>query len=138
MKLYTYSANSNADPALIQAVQYVGNLWTTELAEGNVQPIVDSYGEEFKCYVPNLGLLDNRQAVAAGWQQGVDEGLRWVTIESLEIVSEGSFGYETGTYSILNDQEMAIEKGHYLILWRLENGQWKWHRHIWNSHFKAS
>ena len=132
MKLYTYNANSNADPALIQAVQYVGNLWTSELAEGNVQPIVDSYGEGFKCYVPNLGVLDNKQTVAAGWQQAVSDGVRQIAIESLEIVSEGLFGYETGTYSILNAQETAIESGHYLIVWRLENGEWKWHRHMWN------
>ena len=136
MKLYTYSANSNADPALTRAVQYIGNLWTSELAEGNVQPIVDSFGEGFKCYVPNVGIQDNKQAAAA-WQQGVDDGLRQITIETLEIVSEGSLGYETGAYSILNDQETASESGHYLFVWRLENGEWKWHRQMWNYHFKA-
>jgi len=137
MQLYTYSAISKADLTLIQTTQQIGQLWTTELTKGNIRPIVDSYGEGFQCYVPHAGLLDNKQAVAAAWQQAVDSGLRHVAIEALDVTSEGGLGYEVGTYIILNDQGAATENGHYLLIWRLENGQWKWHRHMWNYHFRA-
>lgn len=137
MNHYTFQSASAADPALIRTTQQLGQLWTSELAKGNVQPIVDAYGRDFKCYVPNGGMLDNKQIVAAAWQQAVNDGLRQVKIEALEVISEGPLGYETGTYAILNEQGAATENGHYLLVWRLESGEWKWHRHIWNYHFRA-
>lgn len=137
MQHYTYKANSNADPALIRMSQQIGNLWTSELTKGNVQPIVDAYSEDLKCYVPHAGLIDSKQAVAIAWQQAVDSGLRRIAIEVLEVVSEGALGYENGTYAILDEQGATRESGHYLLVWRLEAGQWKWHRHMWNYHFRA-
>lgn len=137
MQLYTYKATSNADPALIQTSQQLGERWTSELTQGQIQTIIDSYGEGFQCCVPNIGLLDSQQAVAAVWQEAVDRGLRYVAIEVLNLASEGSLGYEIGTYAILTDEGAARENGHYLLVWRLENGVWKWHRHIWNYHARV-
>jgi len=83
-------------------------------------------------------LLAGKQAITAGWQQAIKDGLRHVVIETHEVAQDGSLGYETGIYSLLNNQGAVTESGHYLIVWQQEDRQWQWHRHIWNHQFKAA
>jgi hypothetical protein len=82
--------------------------------------------------------VSGKAAIQAAYQGATDSGLRRVTLQTLESVQDGSLAYETGSYSILNDQGAATESGHFLMVWRQEAGQWKWHRHIWNYHFKSA
>jgi ketosteroid isomerase-like protein len=138
MERYTYKATSSADASLIEAVQQVGNRWTAGLAQGDVQPIAVAYGKNARAYVPASGLLDGKEAIVAGWRQAIKDGLRHVAIETHEVAQDGALGYETGIYAILDQQGAVTERGHYLIIWRQENGHWQWHRHIWNYQFKVA
>lgn len=138
MERYLYKATSDADSSLIQAVQQIGNRWTAGLAEGAVRPIAAAYGKDARAYVPASGLIEGKDAIAAGWQQAINDGLRHVVVETHEVAQDGSLGYETGIYSILDKQGAVTESGHYLIVWRQEDGHWQWHRHIWNYQFRAA
>ncbi len=138
MERYLYKATSDADTSLIQAVQQVGNSWTAGLAEGDVRPIAAAYGKHARAYVPTSGLIAGRDAIEAGWQQAINNGLRHVLVETHEVAQDGALGYETGTYVLLDQQGAVTERGHYLIVWRQEEGRWQWHRHIWNYQFRAS
>lgn len=136
MKAYVYQANSHADASLLQAVQQAGeSCWAQGLSNGDVQPLVAAYSPQAKAYVPNHGLIEGLPMIEGAWQQAINDGLRHVAIETQEVTQDGVHGYEIGTYSILNKQGEATESGHYLIIWRLENGDWKWYRHFWNYYF---
>lgn len=138
MERYTYKATSSADASLIQAVQQIGNSWTAGLAQGDVQPIAAAYSKDARAYAPASGLLAGKETITAGWQQAIKDGLRHVVIETHEVAQDGALGYETGIYSLLNHQGAVTESGHYLIVWQQEDGQWQWHRHIWNHQVRAA
>lgn len=137
MKNYAQVVIGQVDPALVQAAQQANHDLIDGLAAGDAARIAVLYGAEAQAFVQNAGLLTGHATFLAAWQGGIDQGVRRVTVEPAELVQAGSFGYETGSYAILNQQDAPLEQGHYLLIWRQEAGQWKWHRHIWNYHFQA-
>ena len=129
------TTNTN-DPTFAQTIQSVNQSWIDALVRGNAADAAAVYSTDAQGFVPHLGLVDGRSAIQAAYQGAVDRGLRHVTLKTLELVPAGSLAYETGAYAILNDQGAPTESGHYLVIWRQEADGWRWHRHMWNYHFK--
>ena len=40
---------------------------------------------------------------------------------------------EVGSYSMTDKSGKEIDKGKYIVLWKMEDGKWKLHRDIFNS-----
>lgn len=138
MQPYLYKANSNADAGLIQTVQQAGeSCWAKALPDGDARPIAAMYGEQGKAFVPMGRAVEGKEALQSAWQEGLDNGVRRVAIETHEVEQDGALGYESGSYAILDPQGAVFESGSYVIVWRHESGAWKWHRHIWTPHVKA-
>jgi ketosteroid isomerase-like protein len=66
--------------------------------------------------------------------QGVfDKGVASVLLTTLEVVGQGRYATEVGSYVLKDKAGMEIDHGKYMELWRLEKGVWKLHRDIFNS-----
>jgi len=40
---------------------------------------------------------------------------------------------EVGSYSMTDKKGKEIDKGKYIVLWKMEDGKWKIHRDVFNS-----
>jgi ketosteroid isomerase-like protein len=64
-------------------------------------------------------------------------GIREVPVESMDALSSGSLGYETGSFVLTvngPDGEAVIDRGRYIELLRLQpDGKWLSTHGIWNA-----
>ncbi len=65
-------------------------------------------------------------------------GMRQMGIENLklqvtEIIGSSELVSEEGTYELLTNEGASMEKGKYIVTWKMEDGVWKKYRDIFNS-----
>jgi len=82
---------------------------------------------------PQSGPVDGRPAIAAFWQAVIDMGITAVTLETVEVFDHGDSAYEVGRYSLAAAGGEPVDHGKYVVIWRLEAGDWKIHRDIWST-----
>jgi ketosteroid isomerase-like protein len=66
-----------------------------------------------------------------------DQGAASFALTTLEVVGQGRYATEVGSYVIKDKADKDIDHGKYMELWRLEKGVWKLHRDIFNSSVAA-
>jgi ketosteroid isomerase-like protein len=56
-----------------------------------------------------------------------------ITLTAGEVSGTEDMVNEVGVYSMTDKDGKEIDKGKYIVLWKMEDGKWKLHRDIWNS-----
>jgi ketosteroid isomerase-like protein len=79
-----------------------------------------------------------REAIEDYWRGAIElGGVRDVSVETMDALSSGSLGYETGSFVLTvngSDGEAVIDRGRYVKLLRLEfDGRWLSTHEIWNA-----
>ena len=64
-------------------------------------------------------------------------GVGSVDLQTSEVEAAEEFAYEVGTYSLRGEDGSEIDDGKYIVIWRVEDGEWKLHRDIFNSNRPA-
>lgn len=82
---------------------------------------------------PQSGVVEGHAAIAAFWQAVFGMGITALTLETLEVVDHGDSAHEVGRYSLSAASGPPLDHGKYVVIWRLEGGEWKLHRDIWNT-----
>jgi hypothetical protein len=62
----------------------------------------------------------------------MDMGITGVTLETVSLETIDAMAIEVGNYTLMAGSGV-VDKGKYLVIWRLEAGQWKLYRDIWNT-----
>lgn len=96
------------------------------------------YTEDAVLMPPGEPLVRGRKAIEEYWRAAVDSGgVRDVSVETMDALSSGSLGYETGSFVLTAngpDGEAVIDKGRYIELLRREpDGRWLSTHGIWNA-----
>jgi uncharacterized protein (TIGR02246 family) len=93
-----------------------------------------------RCYTPDGQVLppqsepvDGRPGIEAFWQAVMGMGIVSVTLETVELFDHGDSACEIGRYSLAVAGGQSVDHGKYVVVWRLEDGEWKLHRDIWNT-----
>lgn len=60
-------------------------------------------------------------------------GFKAATLETVELDIQGNTAIKVGKYTLQGEGGQILDKGKYLVVWKQEDGQGKWHRDIWNS-----
>ena len=87
---------------------------------------------------PGEPLVRGREAIEEYWRGAIElGGIRDVSVETMDALSSGSLGYETGSFVLTvngPDGEAVIDKGRYVELLRREpDGRWLSTHGIWNA-----
>jgi len=96
------------------------------------------YTEDAVLIPPGEPIVRGREAIEEYWRGALESGgVRDVSVETMDALSSGSLGYETGSYVLTvdgPDGEAVIDKGRYIELLRHEpDGQWRSTHGIWNA-----
>jgi len=102
-------------------------------SRGDAATIAAAYTERGQILPPNSDVIEGRQGIQTFWQGVMKLGLKGVTLETVEVEGHGSAASEVGKYTLRDAGGQVVDTGKYVVLWKLEAGQWKLHRDIWNS-----
>jgi len=96
------------------------------------------YTEDAVLIPPGEALVRGRAAIEEYWEGAIESGgVREVSVETMDALSSGLLGYETGSFVLTvngPDGEAVIDRGRYIELLRREpDGQWLSTHGIWNA-----
>jgi uncharacterized protein (TIGR02246 family) len=104
---------------------------------GDAAAIAANYTEDGKMLPPDATEVAGRAAIQQFWQSWLDDGLKNLTLEAIEVEAEGDLAYEVGNFSIeapAENDAMATATGNYLVVWKRASGDdWQLHVDTWND-----
>lgn len=95
------------------------------------------YSADGQALPPNGSIVSDRGALQNFWQAVMDMGIKSVKLETLELEPCGDMAYEVGQATLMGGDGGVIDVAKFVVVWKQEDGQWKWHRDIWNSNTPA-
>ena len=67
------------------------------------------------------------------WGGFINAGIAAIELNTTEVWGDENYITEYGTFVLKAKDSTQLDKGKYLVLWKKENGKWKFHRDISNS-----
>ena len=104
---------------------------------GDAAAIAGFYSEDAKMLPPDATEAAGRDAIQKVWQSWIDDGLKDLTLEAVDVEADGDHAYEIGKFSMqvpAENNTMATATGNYLMVWkRAADGSWQQHIDTWND-----
>ena len=102
-------------------------------SRGDAAGLAATYTSNGQALPSNSDIIEGRTALQGFWEAVLDMGIKSATLETVELDIQGNTAIEIGKYTMQGSGGQILDKGKYLVVWKQEDGQWKWHRDIWNS-----
>jgi hypothetical protein len=67
----------------------------------------------------------------------MDAGIKAIKLETLEVENHGDMASEVGRFTLLDQGNQILDRGKFIVIWKLVAGKWKLHRDIINSSLAA-
>ncbi|HWC97594.1 MAG TPA: nuclear transport factor 2 family protein [Candidatus Sulfopaludibacter sp.] len=120
-------------PATAQNIQAANRTFEQHVvAQRNIDALDNVYTKDARILPPGGEMVSGRENIKAFWK-GAIEGLNVsaVTLSTVDFEAAGDTGYEIGraVLSFAGGGEMVAK---YVVIWKQEDGMWKWHVDIWN------
>lgn len=115
------------------ATQAVNLQFVAALARKDAQAIAATYTEDAELLPPGSPELRGRDAIRAYWQGAIDMGVARAEMSRRELVRLGEDAYEVGQFTLYGADGSVLDQGKFIVVWRQEQGEWRWRRDIFNS-----
>lgn len=107
------------------------------LAAGDTDGVAALYTVDAAMYPPNLPTFVGREAISAFWKGMLGLGVASVELNTDEVEEVGSTAIECGNFRALTADGTQADHGTYIVVWHLNDGEWRLHRDIFNSSQEA-
>jgi uncharacterized protein (TIGR02246 family) len=120
-----------------QAIEQVNSQVMAAFKAGDAAAIASLYSDTAKMLPPDATEIAGREAIQELWQSWLDDGLKDLTLEAIEVEASGDLAYEIGSFSMQAPAEnntMMTATGNYVVVWkRGADGNWRLHVDTWND-----
>ncbi|MBW3549418.1 MAG: nuclear transport factor 2 family protein [Proteobacteria bacterium] len=129
--------DSRADTNAHAAIEAANRNFEATFARTDPDGMASLYSREGQVLPTGSDAIAGHQAIAAYWRAAFEAGIERVELETLELDTHGDRATEVGRYTLHGAGEQVIDRGKYVVIWTLENGEWKLHRDIFNTNTPA-
>ena len=116
-----------------KVIEAVNDAFMAAFARGDAAGMAAVYTEDAEILPPKSNVVSGRSAIHTFWQGALDMGLKAAELKTVELESADDLAYEVGTYRLMARGNQVADEGKYIVVWKREGGEWKWHRDIYNS-----
>lgn len=99
---------------------------------GDAAAVAALYTKDAAIYPPNMPPAHGREAIQAFWAP-VAEGGTTVELTVQKMYGMGDTATEVGAYSLTAADGSHVDHGIYMVVYKMEGGEWKMDSDIWNS-----
>jgi ketosteroid isomerase-like protein len=128
----TETAAFNLDSAKA-AIAASNKVFGASFATGDSAAFVNLYTSDGCMYPPTMPKMCGPAAITAFFNEGHKGGIANIALTTEEVMGGKDAVVETGKYEVFIANNVSVEKGKFIVVWKEENGKWKMHRDIWNS-----
>ncbi len=114
-------------------IEKVNRSFEIAMNEANADGLAAVYTQDGQALPPNAPIFSGVENIKGFWQGAIDMGVASVKLESVELDVVADTAIEIGAFELKAADGGVIDRGKYIVVWKQENGQYKWHRDIWNS-----
>ncbi len=114
-------------------IEAVDKAFCAALGRSDAAAIAALYTTTAEVLPPGSEAVQGREAIRKIFQAGLDAGQKELTLTTLEVEAHGDTAHEVGTWTARGKDGALLDSGKYLVIWKNDGGQWRLHRHIWNS-----
>ncbi len=103
------------------------------LAKGDSSIFIANYTKD-GCIMPaNAPKLCGSQAIGMFFKGAQSMGVQNISLTTEEVMGGPEVVVETGIYELLGAANKSLDKGKYVVVWKMEDGKWKMHRDIFTT-----
>ena len=107
------------------------------MAKGDSAGLASCYGTEGVLMLNNMPAIKGKENLTKVWGGFINAGIGAIELNTIEVWGDENFITEEGTFVLKAKDSTQLDKGKYLVLWKKENGKWRFHRDISNSDLPA-
>jgi len=107
------------------------------MANGDSAGLASCYGTEGILLLNNMPAVKGKENLTKIWGGFINAGIGAIELNTTEVWGDENFITEEGTFVLKAKDSTQLDKGKYLVLWKKENGKWRFHRDISNSDLPA-
>ena len=122
-------------PATAQNIQAANRLFEQEVAaKRNIDALDRVYTSDARILPPGGEMIQGRENIKAFWRSAIDGlNVSGVTLETVDFEAVGDTGFEIGRATLhFAAPDAPAMNAKYVVIWKQEDGMWKWHVDIWN------
>jgi ketosteroid isomerase-like protein len=122
-------------PALKLATEATNRIFEQEVgAKRNVEVLDRVYTVGARILPPGAPMLEGRENIKAFWRGAMESlDVRAVKLETVDFEEAGEAGIEIGRATLeFNAPGSSPAVMKYVVVWKQEDGAWKWAVDIWN------
>ena len=121
-------------PAVAAAMKATNAIFTNEVVPTRDVSALDRvYTRDARILPPGSPVIEGRDAIKSFWTAGIAAmGCFAATLETVHAEASGDLVVEIGkaVLSLDNGQTPEVK---YVVVWKQEDGTWKWHIDMWSS-----
>jgi ketosteroid isomerase-like protein len=77
--------------------------------------------------------VSGKKEIESAFGQMLAAGIGSASLTTVEVWGNEALVAEEGTYTLMDKAGKEIDKGKYIVLWKMEDGKWKLFRDCFNS-----
>ena len=108
------------------------------MAKGDSVGLASCYGTDGALLLNNMPPIKGQANLVKVWGGFINAGIAAIELNTTEVWGDENYITEYGTFVLKAKDSTQLDKGKYLVLWKKENGKWKFHRDISNSDLPAA
>lgn len=124
------SAEKTSDAA---AIEIINQDFETAMNTGNASGLAAIYTSEGQLLPPNSSIISGKDNIHTFWQGAIDQGIASAELDTIELEVLGDTANEIGHFILKAANGDVIDTGKYIVIWKKQNGNWKYHRDMWSS-----
>ena len=124
----------NVPENVLAAMRKTNALFNSKVVEGqDVAGLDRVYTREARVLPPGAAMLEGREQAKGFWKEAIKAlGLKSARLTTVDAEAIGDSVVEIGRAELLvgSGQTVTVK---YVVHWKQEDGDWKWHVDIWNA-----
>lgn len=121
-------------PAIAQDIRQTNTLFEEIVARRDFDALDRVYTNDARILPPAAGMITGRENVKGFWRAAVDSmGVSAAKLETVEFTPAGDTGFEIGRGRLEFMSGAPAVDVKYVVVWKREDGVWKWDVDIWNT-----
>jgi uncharacterized protein (TIGR02246 family) len=120
-----------------EAIAKINNEFMSAFERGDAARVAGLYTQGARLLPPGMGIVTGKASIEAFWKGAMTSGIKRVQLKSLDLEQHGDLAVEVGTALLYGAAGEIIDKPKYLVVWKLEDNQWRLHCDMWNGDASA-
>ena len=107
---------------------------TEVVGKGDFSALKNVYTNDARILPPGAEIISGREQIQSFWQQAAATmGVKSVKLRTVDAEVVGDTAIEIGRAELGTAHSTSPTVVKYVVIWKREEGAWKWHIDIWNA-----